>query len=183
MKRSWKFLAPVAFFATLSAASLAQQTAGEPIEAVRARLFELLSSDCGVEKEILNFNRTIADLGVGIAPLLLEVLENGAPETIRKAVQAEASARYNRRQAWLAESGEELFGEDAKRLSERKRADHIADVLRRTDILFRENAVRALGIVGGPDSVQAISAAVEREPDLAPLADTAVKSIASRSGD
>ncbi len=76
-----------------------------------------------------------------------------------------------------------MFGEDTKRLSERKRADHIADVLRRTDILFRENAVRALGIVGGPDSVPAISAAVEREPDLAPLADTAVKSIASRSRD
>ena len=121
--------------------------------AVRARLFELLSSDCDVEKEVLNFNQADADLAVGIAPLLLDVLKDGAPDTIRKTVQAEASAQYDRRQAWLAEDGEALFGEDARRLSERKRTDHVTDVLRRTDILFRENAVRALGIVGGPDAV------------------------------
>jgi len=180
--KSWKFLTLFALFAALSVAGLAQQNLGEPTEAVRARLFELLSSDCGAAKEVLNFNHAVADLAVGITPLLLDVLKDGVPETIRKTVQAEASARYDRRQAWLAEDGEALFGEDARRLSTRKRTDHVADVLRRTDILFRENAVRALGIVGGPDAVAAISSAVEREPDLARLADIAVKSIESRSG-
>ena len=182
MKPSSKFLSYAALFAALSAGSLAQQRPGELTEAVRTRLFELLSSDCGVEKELLNFNQAITELGVEVAPLLLEVLEDGAPQRIRATVQAEASARYDRRQAWLAENGEELFGEEAKRLSERNRTDHINGVLRRTDILFRENAVRALGIVGEPAAVAAISAAAEREPDLATLAEASVKSIESRRG-
>lgn len=158
----------------------AQEDAAQLSPAVRAQVYELLSYQCGVAEVEDQFRSAVAELGPVTEPLFLSVLAEGAPAEIRKSAEERAASRYDRRQAWLAKNGQELFGEDAGRIAERSRADYVADLLRRVDVLYRENAVRGLGIVGSVEAATAIEAAAAGNPDLAILADRAVNEIQER---
>jgi hypothetical protein len=99
---------------------------------------------------------------------------------VRAAAADDATLRYRQQRAWLAENGKQLLGEDASRATELSRVGYIDDVLRRLDVLYRENAVRGLGIVGGTEAAAAVAAASRRDPDLAILAEQAVQEIRQR---
>jgi hypothetical protein len=98
---------------------------------------------------------------------------------VRDSAADHAASRYSQRRE-LAENGNELLGEDASRAAELSRVGYVDDVLRRLDVLYRENAVRGLGIVGGTEAVAAVAAAARRDPDLAILADQAIQEIRQR---
>jgi len=156
----------------------AQDRATELSPAVRAQVFELLSYQCGAAEEVDRFRAAFARLGPAVEPLLLSVLADGAPEAVRDSAADHAASRYSQRRAWLAEN--KLLGEDARRAAELSRVGYVDDVLRRLDMLYRENAVRGLGIIGGTEAVAAVAAAAGRVPDLAILADQAIQEIRQR---
>jgi len=158
------------------------QTASTELTAqeLRARVYELLTWQCGVEETRDRFRVAIAELGSAVEPILLSVLVEGAPPPVREAAQARAAARYERRQAWLEENGKALFGADAERLQGTDRAQYVAGALRRLDALFRENAVRGLGVVGGARAASAVEVAVARDPELARLGSMAIEEIRKR---
>ena len=171
-----------AFVLTLAFSLPAQaQDSGAPLSpAVRAQVHGLLSYQCGVAEVEDRFRLAVAALGAATEPLFLSALAEGAPPEVRSQVEARAAARYDRRQAWLAGNGRKLFGEDADRLAARSRADTVADALRRLDALYRQNAVRGLGIIGGAKAATAVEAAASRNPDLAILARQALAEIRQR---
>ncbi len=173
-------LAFLAIASALSVPSLAQESASQLSPAVRARVLELLSYQCGVAEVEDRFRIAVAQLGPVTEPLLLSVLAEGAPAEVRKPVGDRAASRHARRRAWLAENGREIFGEDTSRLAEKSRADYITEVLRRLDALYRENAVRGLGIVGGLRAATAVETAVARDPNLGILANRALNEIRRR---
>jgi hypothetical protein len=148
--------------------------------AVRGQVFELLSFQCGVAEVEARFRDAMSRLGPTVEPLLLAVLRDGAPEAVRAAAADDAALRYRQQRAWLAEHGKQLLGEDASRPTELNRVGYIDDVLRRLDVLYRENAVRGLGVVGGAQAATAVAAASSRDPDLAILAEQAVQEIRER---
>lgn len=178
--RPHQTLAFLAIAFALSVPVHAQESAAQLSPVVRAQVYELLSYQCGVAEVEDRFRLAVAELGPVTEPLFLLVLAEGVPAEVRRSVEDRAASRYDRRQAWLAENGKELFGEDTGRLAERSRADYVADVLRRLDALHRENAVRGLGIVGGAEAAAAVEAAVARDPDLAILVDRALNEIRRR---
>jgi hypothetical protein len=65
-------------------------------------------------------------------------------------------------------------------VTELSRDGYVDDALRRLNVLYRENAVRALGIVGGTGAVDAMAAAAKRVPDLAVLANRSIQEIRQR---
>jgi hypothetical protein len=156
----------------------AQDRATELSPAVRAQVFELLSYQCGVAEEAARFRAAIARLGPAVEPLLLSVLAEGAPESVRDSAAYHAATRYSQQRAWLAEN--ELRGEDSSRVVELSRDGYVDDVLRRLNVLYRENAVRGLGVVGGTGALEDVAAAAKRVPDLAILADQAIQEIRRR---
>lgn len=158
----------------------AQDAAGQLSPAVRAQVYELLSQQCGTADEEDRFRVGVAGLGAAVEPLLLSVLADGLPADVLHAAEDHASERFERRQAWLEENGDRLFGDDAKRLADRSRADYVADAVGRVDTLFRENAVRGLGVVGGAQALAAVRAAAAQDPDLSILADQALNEIRLR---
>lgn len=178
--RLHRTLAFLVIASALSVPSLAQERAEQLSPSVRARVLELLSYQCGVAEVEDRFRVAVTKLGPVIEPVFLSVLAEGAPAEVSKSVADRAASRHGRRRAWLTEKGKQLFGEDTPRLAERSRANHVADVLRRLDILYRENAVRGLGIVGGSRAAAAVETAVARNPELGILADRALVEIRRR---
>lgn len=175
-------LSTFALAVALSSAAGGQPAPGSLDDTVRTRVFEILEFDCGADpRDEDRFRKVVEDLEHGVVPLLLEVLESGAPEAVRHEVRQEAAARYTERQAWLAERGRELFGDDAERLGEVSEQEYVADILHTTDVRFRENAVRALGILAGPEALDSLAAAAERQPELGGLVNIAITSIENRT--
>lgn len=173
-------LASLAVAIALSVPVQAQERAPQISPAVRAMVYDLLSYQCGVAEVENSFRKGVAELGPATEPLFLSVLAGGAPAEVRESVMDRAASRYERRRAWLAENGKELFGENVGSIEQRSPVDYVTDVLRRLDALYRENAVRGLGIVGGAEAAVAVEAAVARNPDLALVADQAVNEIRRR---
>lgn len=172
------FLLMLAF--ALPAIAHAQHRGAQLSPSVRAQVYELLSYQCGAADGEDRFRQAVARLGPVVEPLLLSVLTDGAPEEVRNPAADRAASRYSQRQAWLAENGEELLGEDGSRAAELSQAAYVDDVLRRLDALYRENAVRGLGVVGGTEAAAAVAAAARRDPDLAILAHQAAQEIRGR---
>lgn len=173
-------VAAAAIAAALAGSAGAQDTAARLTAAARAEVYELLSYDCGVAEVEDRFRQAVARIGPVAEPLFVVALAQGAPDEVRAEVRQQAEARHARRQQWLAENGEALFGDDAKRIAARDRAAFVADALQRLDALYRENAVRGLGIVGGPSATALIERAAARDPDLAILAERALQEIRQR---
>ena len=73
------------------------------------------------------------------------------------------------------------FGEDAERLAARTREEYVADTLRRSDIQFRENAIRGLGVIGNNEAAGVLEAASAQDPNVKMLADAALREIAERN--
>jgi hypothetical protein len=97
---------------------------------------------------------------------------------VRDSAAYHAATRYSQQRAWLAEN--ELRGEDSSRVAELSRDGYVDDVLRRLNVLYRENAVRGLGVVGGAGALKDVAAAAKSVPDLAILADQAIQEIRRR---
>jgi hypothetical protein len=133
----------------IACAAPARAQAPELTEASRARLLEMLSLSCGSAGEELRFRLAIGAAGAAAEPLLLEVLERGAPAAVRARLESEAARRYERRQAWMARNGARVFGDEARRIAALPQADYVSDALRRADALYRQNAMRALAMTGG----------------------------------
>lgn len=148
---------------------------------LRIRVYELLSYQCGADDIEDRFRLEISKLGQEVQPLLVSVMRDGLPEEIRRDAQVQAERRYARRQAWLKENGEELFGDETERLSAQTSESYIADALRQVDILFRENAVRGLGVIGNTEAARAIEASLEQDPSLSGLAESALQEIGQRN--
>ena len=178
--RLFPSLASLAIALVLSLPVQAQESAAPLSPELRAKVYELLSYQCGVAEVENRFRLAVAELGPATEPLLLSVLAEGVPAEARESAEKRAAARYERRQAWLAKNRQALSGDDAERLANRSRAEHIAEALRQLDALYRENAVRGLGIVGSARAAAAVEAAVARNPDLAILADQALNQIRQR---
>lgn len=154
----------------------AQERTGE----LRAQVYELLTWQCGVRDVEDRFRATIAGIGRDAQPMLVSVLTDGLPADVRQDAERRAGQRFERRQSWLEENGEELFGRDAERISAVDRAEYVADALRRLEVLFRENAIRGLGEIGDRDAAGAIRQAAKQNPDLAALAQAALDRIGDR---
>ncbi len=158
----------------------AQESPAQLSPALRLQVYELLSYQCGAAEVEDRFRLAVSELGPVTEAVFLSVLTEGVPAEIRASRAAHAVIRYDRRQAWLAENGKALFGEDAERLVKRSREDDVAESMRRLDALYRENAVRGLGIVGGTNAAEALRAAATSDPDLTGLAERALDEIRQR---
>lgn len=148
---------------------------------LRARVFELLSYQCGADDVEDQFRLQISKFGPEIQPVLMSVMRNGLPEEARRKAQKQAERRFEQRQAWLRENGEELFGSETERLSAQTSETYVADQLRQIDILFRENATRGLGVIGNEEAARAIETVQEQDPKLRALAEVALREIDQRN--
>lgn len=157
-----------------------QQAARTISTELRNTVYELLTYQCGAQEVEDRFRLQISKLGQDIQPLLVAVLSDGLPDDARRSAQVQAERRFDRRQVWLTENGEELFGDDAERLAGRSKEKYVADAVRRVDVQFRENATRGLGVIGNADAAKAIEAALAQDPSLAILAEIALQEISER---
>ncbi len=181
--RRRQFLIPLL---ALPAAGLPGALRAQPADAVlgadqRALLYELLSWQCGAADEIDRFRQAIGRLGPAAEPLLRQVLAGGVPAERRQAAAERAAARFREQRAWLAGHPDEPLAAQAaeSRLAQDETA-YVEDALRRLDALYRNNAVRGLGEVGGPGAAAAIEAAARQNPDLALLGQAAIAAINRR---
>lgn len=119
--------------------------------------------------------------GAGAEEIALETLTRGAPDQQRKATREAAKRRYALRATLLASDNDKLFD---KRTTERLRATseqaYVASAEEVLDLIYRENALRALGVFGNAESIPAIEAAVEARPALTLLASDTVEAIRAR---
>jgi len=147
---------------------------------LRSQVYELLTYQCGADEVEDQFRLSITKLGQEIQPLLISVLSNGLPEEIRKATQVQAERRFHRRQAWLRENGEELFGDETEQISAQSSEEFVVDAVRQINMLFRENAIRGLGVIGNEEAANAVQAALAQDAGLKFLAERALSEISQR---
>jgi hypothetical protein len=153
--------------------------AAQQAPADRARVLSVLSYDCGTDSALDSFNRAMLAIGPSAQPLLLQVLQEGAPADIRTAEQRRLGERHAALQSALKDQGAHLLAA-SNGASLPSRDAFIADGLRRLDAKYRDNAVRGLGVVGGPDASDPLRRAAAANPDLAALVAAATAGIAAR---
>ena len=149
--------------------------------AVLIATYHFLSYQCGADTPDREFDIAVAQLPEGADRVFISILNDGAPQDARATIRDQAAARFERRQAWLRENGQALFGADADDIARRNRNDYIDDALARTNYQYRENAIRALGYIGGHDALAAVQMAAAQSPALSPIALKAADRIQSRA--
>ncbi len=180
MKLVFSIAAGWFFAATLSLNAAAQPDSAAANASLEAQVFGLLAHQCGSDEIEDDFVLAARALGPDAEPILLSVLENGAPRDVLGRAAQSASRYFDRRQAWLADEGDALFGDDAARLAARDRQSYVAGQVRRTDILYRENAARSLGEVGNPNSIRRLRALSQSSPALEASIEAAIAKIDQR---
>lgn len=146
----------------------------------RTRVLSVLSLDCGTDGGLEAFNRGILAIGPPAQPLLLQVLQEGAPADIRAAEQRRLGERYAVLQTTLKDRGADLLASSNGAAMPSQDA-FVADGLRRLDARYRDNAVRGLGAVGNAQASDPLRRAAESNPDLAALVADANAGIAARN--
>lgn len=145
------------------------------------QVFQLLALDCGVSGELKQFEVALQALKVDASPLFVQILRDGAPMRVRQATLARVTKRYNERQQWLKKNGRALFGEETVgRLLEKTQEDYAADVVRRINIRYRENALRGLARIGKPNTIPFIADAAKGDTALEILSGQAIAEINER---
>lgn len=145
------------------------------------QVFQLLALDCGVSGELKQFDVALDKLEVDVSPLFVQILRDGAPNPVRQTTLTNATRRYSERQKWLKKNGRALFGEEtADRLMQKSQEDYSADVLRRINIRYQENALRGLARIGKPDTIPAIAEMAKRDAALEVLSRQAIAAINER---
>ena len=147
----------------------------------QVRLSALLSRVCeaGEEAQLLESFATIG--GPGAEQFTLRVLAQGAPEDQRRAAREAARGRYALRSAYLARDTNGPFdAASAERLRAVDEETYVTSAVKTIDLIYRENALRALGVFGSPGAIAAIEAAVEETPSLGLLTAEAVEAIRAR---
>lgn len=152
-------------------------------DALLASIYAFLSYQCGADTPDSEFGLAVAQLPREATAIFRTILRDGPPREARAIASDQAQARFERRQAWLRENGQALFGAETERLLARDRAAYVEDALKAVDSQYRQNAIRALSYVGGSDAREAITAAAAARPDLAPMAAIAIDRLNKRSPD
>jgi len=127
-----------------------------------------------------DFINRIDAIGVPAKPLLLEILSEGAPAEILNETQEHAEERYRRRQRWLSENGSSIFGDNTAGVDDRDQSQYVESYLRKVNILYTENAIRGLGIIGDEDSIPLLQRLGENNPNLRLIIENAVRLISDR---
>ena len=150
-------------------------------EMIVSQVFQLLALDCGVSGDLKQFEVALDELQVDVSPLFVQILRDGAPNSVRQTTLAKAKQRYNERQKWLKKNGQTLLGEETvDRLLQKTEEDYSADVVRRINMCYRENALRGLAQIGKTDTIPAIAEMAKRDTTLDVLSKQAIAAITER---
>ena len=142
-----------------------------PVEAV----FQLLKMDCGTNAQLDEFNLLIRGLETSQVSLLRQALRQGLNDRQQATIVKQASVRFKAKQSWLkAQGGEVLDQETIERLLRQTEQETVNLAVYRANLKQRENAIRALGIIGNREDIKLIKEAVKKEPKLKQIASQAV---------
>lgn len=160
----------------------AQETSTALTPEREARLSALLSQVCEAGDDETRLRKALAEFaGPGAEQFVVQILAQGAPADQRKATREAARRRYAMRAARLAESTDKLFdARTAERLRAVDEETYVRSAVEVIDLVYRENALRALGVFGSKGSLAAIEKAVDSTPSLELLAAEATAAINAR---
>jgi anti-sigma factor RsiW len=155
---------------------------GELSQDNRAKLLTLLSQDCFVAAEEAQWHKAIAELPHPAAEkILMKVIVQGAPNAIRLDTQQAAKSRYHRRNRYLqSDTGKAIENQTRQTLLAIDEMTYVNAALESVDLTFRENALLALGIIGTPASISALTAANLQTPSLQPLLKQTIQQLRDR---
>lgn len=125
-----------------------------------------LDLDCGAQ-DGGRIEQRLRAAGPRLEEVFVEALRLGRPSEAAEADRKAIVNRFERRQDWLRREGLEVLGQDeAGSLLARSVADYVAAELHRAEIGYRTQAVLALGLVGGEESLRLLEplAADPEEP-------------------
>jgi len=144
----------------------------------QAKLTSLLSQDCDVDAET-QWRVAIAEFaGPDAEKYAVQILARGAPEDQRAQVKKAATRRYQLRLERLSKDTGNLFDDQtAKRLKAVDMPTYVAAAMHSLDLIYRENALKALSVFGTERSIPAIEAAAEVTPSLQYLSDETISAI------
>ena len=140
----------------------------------RQTLIPLMSMDCGVGETAERFRTVLAESGSGAGPVLLELLADGAPTTIREQARTDAAERYARLAEWAQQNPDRPH---ARAFADVTREAYISEKLDHLDLTYRSNALQGLAITRPPNVASAIRQAYERDPRLRELGAQALRAI------
>ena len=159
----------------------AQTTAKVLTQEQKSELSALLSQVCDVDGQ-QQWKEALAEYGgPNVETFALHILVRGAPEEQKQRARAAAQNRYGLRAERLAKNTDKLFdAETTKRLQSVDKDSYIAASVRLIDLVYRENALRALGLFGTKNAIPTITAAAQATPSLQLLSRETIAAIQAR---
>lgn len=159
----------------------AQQPPAPVPAVVEARLVTRMGQDCGVGEAPDALRRLLAQVGPGAEDVVIEILKDGIPVEIREDTRRSAAEVWRSRSAWLkANRGTELGRRLAPAQDRFTGESFVAHELAGRALVYRENALQALELIGTGKAVPAIERAVAADPRLATRGESALRSIRAR---
>ena len=160
---------------------LSAQQSVNPQQLSSATVIQLLQMDCGTNDQLRGFTDAIKGLGSDQASLLRDALRQGLNEKQKAQIATQAIDRYRARQRWLKQQGSEVLDKQTiQRMTLQSEQKAIQSAIYRAELKQRENAIRALGLVGNRKDLKLIKGAVSKEPKLKQIAKQAINMIKER---
>ena len=147
----------------------------------QARLSSLMSQVCDVDGEN-QWRSALAEVGgANVEVYALDILVRGAPAEQKQFARVAAQRRFILLTKRIEKDTSKLFDhETAQRLNSINNDSYLAAAEQLSDLVYRENALRALRLFGTKDAIATIRTAAEVTPALKTLASETIKAIRAR---